>query len=98
MEKFAYRDQITKTIIGILTRYGAERIAIFGSYARGEATDMSDIEILVRFDQPKSLFQLVDIENEHGASLHLKVDLLTEKAISPYLRESVHRDEMVIYG
>jgi predicted nucleotidyltransferase len=90
--------RIQESIISILTRYDAERIAIFGSYARGEAGTGSDIDILVRFARPKSLIQIVQIEDEIRKAIHMKVDLLTEKAISPHLAGSVHRDEMVIYG
>jgi len=42
-----------ESIISVLTRYDAERIAIFGSYARGEAGAKSDIDILVRFARQK---------------------------------------------
>ena len=47
------KKTIRESIVAILTRYGAERIAIFGSYARGEAGGRSDIDILVRFARPK---------------------------------------------
>jgi predicted nucleotidyltransferase len=87
-----------ESIIAILTRYGAERIAIFGSYARGEAGNRSDIDILVRFARPKSLIQLVQIEDEIRKSIHMKVDLVTEKAISPHIAGTIHHDEMVIFG
>jgi predicted nucleotidyltransferase len=87
-----------ESIISILTRYDAERIAIFGSYARGEAGDHSDIDILVRFARPKSLIQIVQIEEEIRKAIHIKVDLVTEKAVSPYFTGTIHNDETVIYG
>jgi hypothetical protein len=90
--------EVKETILRILKPYGVRRVAIFGSYARGEAGPGSDIDILVRFAQPKSLFELVGIEEELEQALHLKVDLLTEKAVSPYLIDSVRRDEVVILG
>ena len=43
------KKRIQDTIVAILTRYDAERIAIFGSYARGDAGEHSDVDILVRF-------------------------------------------------
>ena len=92
------KKKIQESIVSILTRYDAERIAIFGSYARGEAGENSDIDILVRFARPKSLIQIVQIENEIRASIHMKVDLVTEKAVSPHLAGTIFRDEMVIYG
>ncbi len=90
--------EVRETIISVLEKHGAERIAIFGSYARGEATEDSDVDILVRFEAPKSLFELVRIEDELKCALHRDVDLITEKSVSPYLAGPIHRDELVIYG
>ena len=92
------KKKIRESIVTILSRNDAERIAVFGSYARGEATNKSDIDILVRFARPKSLIQIVQIEDEIKKSIHMNVDLVTEKAVSPYLAGSIHRDEVVIYG
>ena len=58
----------------------------------------SDIDILVRFARPKSLIQIVQIEDEIRKFIHMKVDLVTEKAVSPHLAGTIFRDEMVIYG
>ena len=92
------KKEIRDHIIAILKKHDAERIAIFGSYARGEAGKKSDIDILVRFARPKSLIQLVQIEDEISKSVKVPVDLVTEKSVSPYLSSSIHRDEVVIYG
>jgi uncharacterized protein len=92
------KKRIQDTIVSILTRYDAERIAIFGSYARGDAGEHSDVDILVRFARPKSLIQIVQIEDEIRKSIRMKVDLVTENAVSPYLAGSIHHDELVIFG
>jgi len=86
-----------ETIVAILTKNDAEWIAIFGSYARGSADPASDIDILVRFSRKKSLFQLVRIEDELVRALCMKVDLVTENAVSPYLADAIYRDAVVIY-
>jgi len=92
------KKEIRDRIVTILKKYDAERIAIFGSYARGEAGKKSDIDILVRFARPKSLIQLVQIEDEIAKSVKVPVDLVTEKSVSPYISPSIRRDEVVIYG
>ncbi|MDD3917908.1 MAG: nucleotidyltransferase family protein [Synergistaceae bacterium] len=86
-----------ETIVAILTRNDAEWIAIFGSYAQGSAGAASDIDILVRFARKKSLFSLVRIEDELARALRMKVDLVTENAVSPYLADAIYRDAVVIY-
>lgn len=73
-------------------------LGIFGSFARGEATKKSNIDILVRFSKSKSLLEIVRIERELGVILRRKVDLLTEMAISPYLIDRIKREVEVIYG
>ncbi len=98
MARQRINQKVREAIVSILTKQGARRIAIFGSYARGEAGAQSDIDILVRFDRPKSLFQLVRIEDELTTALHRDVDLITEKSVSPYLAGPIHRDEVVIFG
>ncbi|MDD4252639.1 MAG: nucleotidyltransferase family protein [Methanoculleus horonobensis] len=90
-------EKSRETIVTILARNGADRIAVFGSYARGEANATSDVDILVRFARPKSLFQLVRLEDELKRTLGRDVDLITENAVSPYLADAVHRDAVVIY-
>jgi len=72
-------------------------IGVFGSMARGEATDQSDIDLLVRFSKRKSLLALVKLERELSAALGRGVELLTEQAISPYLREIIQQELKVLY-
>jgi len=85
-------------IIRSLKEEGATKVAIFGSYARGEEKPGSDVDVIVDFSERKSLLDLVRIERELREVLGTEVELLTEKSISPYLIDRV-RDEMeVIYG
>lgn len=87
----------TDKLIEICQKNDVTKIGIFGSMARGEATGKSDIDLLVYFSKPKSLLNLVTLEREISEGLGKKVDLLTEMAISPYLRERVLRELKVIY-
>jgi predicted nucleotidyltransferase len=73
------------------------KLGVFGSMARGEATDQCDIDLLVEFSKRKSLLALVSLERKMSAALGRKVDLLTEAAISPYLKDRIKRDLRIIY-
>jgi hypothetical protein len=72
-------------------------LKIFGSAARGEERPDSDIDLIVEFEGEKSLFDLIGLEIELRDLLGRDVDLLTEPAISPYLRERILASASVIY-
>lgn len=88
---------ILSTAASILVNHGAKKISIFGSYARGEQNPESDLDIIVEFSERKSLLDIVGIEQELSDELGIKVDLLTEKSISPYLIDRIKKEMMVIY-
>jgi predicted nucleotidyltransferase len=78
--------------------FDVDMLGVFGSVARGESTSTSDVDLLVRFSKRKSPLALVRLERELSAVLGREVDLLTEGAISPYLREGILADLRVLYG
>ena len=84
-------------IVEICRRNDIEFCALFGSFARGEANDESDIDLLVRFSKPIGLFGFAGVEQELTKALGRKVDLATDKMIGKYIRESVFHDLKVIY-
>jgi len=81
----------------ICARNDIERLRLFGSFARGETAEESDIDLIADFATRKSLLDLVRIEREISECLGRKVDLLTERALSPYLRERILRESTVVY-
>jgi predicted nucleotidyltransferase len=91
------REEIETALVSILGKYGVRKIGLFGSYARGEERTDSDLDVLVEFEKRKSLLTLVRIERELSEHIGVKVDLLTEQAISPYLVERIKTDLKVIY-
>ena len=60
-------------------RFGVSSIAIFGSYARGEETKLSDVDILVEFERPIG-WEIVDLKDYLESLLGVKVDLITKNA------------------
>ena len=92
------REELFQKVVHILKQIGVRRIAVFGSYARGEEGPGSDIDIIVEFSRRKSLLDMVGIEQELSDELGRKVDLHTERSISPYLLDRITREMVVIYG
>ena len=82
----------------ILEQYGVEYAGVFGSFARGEARADSDIDMLIRLKKPIGLFSLAELEQRLSQALGHKVDLVTEKAISPYIKKDVMHDLQYLYG
>ncbi|MFH0815944.1 MAG: nucleotidyltransferase family protein [Methanobacteriota archaeon] len=84
-------------IAEFLAKRGASRVSVFGSYAREDEHEGSDIDLMVEFSDRKSLLDLVGIELELSESIGRDVDLVTEKSLSPFLRERVMKERVVIY-
>ena len=87
----------SRAIIELCRQNDVVRLSVFGSFARGEATEHSDVDLLVDFNKRNSLLALIALERKMSAALGRRVDLLTRKAISSYLRDSVERDLRVVY-
>lgn len=85
-------------IIPTLERNGALYAGVFGSFSRGTENDESDIDLLVRFRSPQGLFKLSSMKDEFSSSLGRNVDLITEGALSPYIKEDVIKDLVIFYG
>ena len=88
----------TEKITEICRENDIVMLGVFGSVARGEASEKSDIDLLVKFSERKGLLAFVRLERVLSEALGQKVDLLTEAAISPYIRENILKDLQVLYG
>ena len=75
---------------------GVIKAGLFGSFARGESTKSSDIDILVKFKGTKSLLDLAGLEIELEKKLNKKVDLLTYDSIHPLLKKRILSEEVKI--
>lgn len=75
-------------------RYQVNRVALFGSFARGGERRDSDLDLLVSFKEPPSLIGFLELENLLTASLGVKVDLVMEEALKPNIGRRI-RQEMV---
>ncbi|MDQ0256763.1 putative nucleotidyltransferase [Evansella vedderi] len=89
-------DQRLKLIKPYLQeKYKVSKVGYFGSYARGEQTEDSDIDILVEFSQPIGL-EFVELKEYLEDKLGKEVDLVTVNALKPKLRKTILKE--VIYS
>lgn len=89
-------QEIRAKAIPVFSRHGVTRAALFGSRARGEATEESDIDILVEFNGEKTLLDLAALQIELEQALGRKVDVLTYRSLHPRIRDKVLRDQVVL--
>ena len=76
-------------ILRIAGQYGATNIRIFGSTARGEGGPDSDIDLLIDLEHGRSLLDLIAIKQDLQDLLGCEVDVVTEAAISPRIRDEI---------
>ena len=77
------------------SEYHVKNIGVFGSVARGDDTEKSDVDILVEFNSPIGFFQFIRLENHLSKILEKKVDLISKKAIKPAVKKEILKE--VIY-
>lgn len=78
-----------RSVLEIAQQHGARNIRLFGSVARGETTETSDLDLLIDMEPGRNLLDLIAIKQDLEDLLGCKVDVVTEAAISPYLRDKV---------
>lgn len=80
----------------VAAEHGATRIRIFGSLARGTARPDSDLDLLVDLQPGRDLLDLIAIKQDLEQRLGRRVDVVTERSLSPYLRDRVLKEAVAI--
>jgi len=93
---------ISKENISILQKYFKDKPVfkafVFGSFARGDAGSRSDYDILVELDYSKKIgFEFIQMQLDLVNLLQNNVDLVSDKALSNYIRPFVDKDKILIY-
>jgi uncharacterized protein len=82
-------DRLTANRAELQAR-GVKSVALFGSAVRGEATDTSDVDLLVEFDRPTGLLGLIKLKHELEEMLEVEnVDLITRDGLHPALKDRI---------
>lgn len=94
--------EISKTFTTKIRNYFRDKPVlkayIFGSYSRADADENSDIDILVELDYSRPIgLEFIGMQLDLQDLLNRKVDLLTEKAVSKYIKPYIDKDKILVY-
>ena len=81
--------QKREEVISIAKRNGGRNVRVFGSLVRGDSGVSSDVDFLIELEPGRSLLDIIAIKQELEEFLGLKVDVVTERAVSPYIRNEI---------
>ncbi len=76
--------------------YHVARLGIFGSVARDERTEKSDVDMLVEFNSPVGFFDFIRLENFLSEILKQKVDLVTKNALKPVIKDEIIKETLYV--
>jgi len=98
LDKVKLSTETIEKIVEILRKNGAKRIYIFGSRVRGEASDKSDVDLLVEFsdDAPKG-FEFFALKYKVAEEIGMKVDITIQDFLDPYIEPFVMKEAVLIY-
>jgi predicted nucleotidyltransferase len=87
-------NQQKEIILKLLAPLKPVKVAVFGSYARGENKPDSDLDLLLQLDYSNriSLLDLIGVEQDLTEALGIPVEIATEESLSPYVRPYVEKD------
>ena len=100
MEKRVYTiDEISNIVKPIAKSYGVGRLSLFGSYARGDATEDSDIDFRIIEDGAlRGFVRLAGFHRELEESLHTHVDVIPTDALSESFLNEIISEEVIVYA
>ena len=73
-------------------RFGVKSLSLFGSVVRDEATNASDVDLLVEFDRPVGLLHVIGTEQYIEKELGIRVDLVLRRAVLPEFKEEIYAE------
>jgi predicted nucleotidyltransferase len=89
-------SNIRRRVVPVLKQHEIKRAALFGSFARGEQTTHSDLDLLVEFRRGKSLFDLVALKMDLETKTGRKVDLLTYRSLHRSIRDRILSEQVIL--
>ncbi|MDO4987385.1 MAG: nucleotidyltransferase domain-containing protein [Candidatus Saccharibacteria bacterium] len=91
-------DEIKAAVAKVGKKYGIKKAYLFGSYARGEANEESDIDLIIDKGEIHTFKDFFHLHEDLKSALGTNVDLLTDKGITPRFYQLIKNDRILIYG
>jgi len=91
-----YMEILRKELPYLADEYRVSTLEVFGSYVRHEQRKASDLDVLVTFSQPPSLFKFARLENYLSDILGVKVDLVMKDSLKPHIGQSILREAVPV--
>lgn len=91
-------EEIKAVVEPIARKYGVDRVYLFGSYARGDVTENSDIDLRVDKGSLKGMFALCGLYTEIEEALQTKVDVMTTGSLEEEFLHKIRKEEVLLYG
>ena len=97
-DKIYTLDEIKSIAAPIAKQYGVDAMYLFGSYARGEATETSDLDFRIERGRIRSLFELSAMYQALVDGFQKDLDLLTSQNIEPDFLAAIQPEEVLVYA
>lgn len=89
------KGTVDKRLDFLKANFNVEKIGVFGSVARGDNDEASDVDMLVKLSEPIGIFKFIKLEEYLSQLIGNKVDLVTQQALKPAIKESIMQE--VVY-
>ena len=90
-------EDIKSKVVPLCDQYPVERLGLFGSYARGEADEESDIDLVVEMNKSVSMLQFLKLEADLELTLGKEIDLTESNSLINKARENMGKEIVVLY-
>lgn len=92
------KQEIKNKLTIFLKSRGVLKTSVFGSIARNDYTENSDIDLILQLDKDKNLFDLAEIKVDLEEKFNRKADVLTYNSINPYLSDIILKEQEILFN
>ncbi|MCD8132117.1 MAG: nucleotidyltransferase domain-containing protein [Lachnospiraceae bacterium] len=91
-------DELKKIIFPIARKYNISKVYLFGSFARGDYNEESDIDLRIEKGSMKGMFALCGFYTDLSEALDRKIDVLTTGSLEESFLKRIQKDEVILYA